>query len=99
MKENLYVDNLLSRCETESDVLNYYEEACSTLVQGKFNFRLWASNNKQFIACAEKNNTNDTSSVVCVLGLRWDPTNDTITLPQNSNAFTKTSLMRKRSIL
>ncbi len=99
MKENLYVDNLLSGCEAESDVLEYYEEARSTMAKGKFNLRAWASNSEQLHSRAAKDNTNDTNSEVCILGLRWNPTNDTITLTQNNNNFTETSLMTKRTIL
>ena len=44
MKENLYVDNLISGCDTEVDAVAYYEEARSTISQGKFNLRSWASN-------------------------------------------------------
>ena len=98
-KGEFVCDNSLSDCETESDVVSYYEEARSTMVQGKFNLRSWASNSKQFHSRTEKDNANDTSSEVCVLGLRWDPTNDTIALTQKSGDFTKISPMTKRSIL
>lgn len=37
--KNLYVDNLISGCDAEADIINYYEAARSTMMQGKFNLR------------------------------------------------------------
>ncbi len=70
MQRNLYVDNLISGCESEAKALNYHEEARSIMPQGKFNLRSWARNSKQLCCRADDEKTNDQSDEVCILGLQ-----------------------------
>jgi len=44
MKENIYVDNVLSGCNEEQDVFDYYEEARSIMNEAHFNLHSWSSN-------------------------------------------------------
>ena len=99
MKDNLYVDNLKSGCETEDEAVDYYEEARSTMAKGKFNLRSWASNSQQLRSHVTQDHTNDNSHEVGILGLQWNPTNDKITLTQNSGNLTQKLPMTKRTIL
>ena len=44
MKENIYVDNVISGCNEEQDVVDYYQEARSIMNDAHFNLRSWSSN-------------------------------------------------------
>ena len=52
--QNLYVDNILSGCSTEEELLTYYTEARTTLSEANFNLRSWASNSDQLRMCCSK---------------------------------------------
>ncbi len=99
MQRNLYVDNLISGCESEAKALSYYEEARSIMAQGKFNLRSWASNSKQLCSRADDEKTNDQSDEVCILGLQWNPSTDKITLTQNGSHLNQSLPMTKRTVL
>ena len=44
MKQNIYVDNILSGCNTEVELKQYYTEAREIMGKAKFNHRSWSSN-------------------------------------------------------
>ena len=44
MKENLYVDNVITGCNTDAEALRYYQESRSVMAEAKLNLRSWASN-------------------------------------------------------
>lgn len=44
MKDNIYVDNVISECDHESDTVHCYEEARSMMNAARFNLRSWTSN-------------------------------------------------------
>jgi hypothetical protein len=99
IEENLYVDNLIWGCETEDEAIDYYNEARSTMSQGQFNLRSWASNSQQLCSRVAKDHTEDKSEEVNVLGLRWNPKAVKITLAQNHSNLTQKSPMTKRTVL
>ena len=86
MKEDLYVDNLISGCDTEVDTVTYYEGARSIMNQGKFNLRSWESNSSLHQARTSEDNTNEKSEKVNVLGLQWHPTTDDLTFAEGSTS-------------
>ena len=68
---NLYVDNVVTGCDTEKEALRFYEQACSMLCEAKFNLRAWASNSKLLMNAAQLDGTSDESNPINVLGIRW----------------------------
>jgi transposase InsO family protein len=99
MKENLYVDNLISGCDTEAEAINYYDEARSIMSQGNFNLRSWSSNSPLLQARAADDSTDEKSESVNILGLQWKPTTDKLTLVENSGSFNPNAPTTKRKIL
>ena len=67
MKENLYVDNLISGQPTENDVTHYYKSARSIMTSGNFNLRAWASNSQQLQSLCLQEGTADTKTTVTVV--------------------------------
>lgn len=44
MKTNLCVGNLISGCNSEDEVIDYYQQSRCTMNTGRFNLRSWSSN-------------------------------------------------------
>ena len=72
MRDNIYVDNILSGCNTEEELLAYYSQARDLMNQAKFNLRSWSTNSKQLQEITRQDNTSDPSTTVGILGLRWN---------------------------
>jgi len=51
---NLYVDNILSGCSSECDLISYYQNARSILAEACFNLRVWVTNSPQLRAITHK---------------------------------------------
>ena len=56
---NLYVDNVITGCATETAAVNYYTEARRILSMAKFNLRSWASNSEQVTKLATIDGVHD----------------------------------------
>ena len=69
MKENLYVDNVISGCDHELEALAYYKEAQSILSEAHFNLRSWSLNSSSLRDQAAKDGTANTNETVNILGL------------------------------
>ena len=99
MQSNLYVDNIISGCETEQAVVNYYREARSIMSSARFNLRSWSSNSAELNTIAIQDNTADTNALVNILGLRWNPTTDELTVAAKPSILTHDHLVTKREVL
>ena len=99
MQANLYVDNVISGCDTEQEAVQYYEEARAIMSSANFNLRSWSSNSVELKAIATQESTSDDSSSVNILGLRWNPTTDEISLAAKSSISAYDNLITKREVL
>ena len=77
---SLYVDNVVSGCDTEQEATQYFLESCSLISSSKFNLRAWASNNPSLRALAEQYKVAETKETVKVLGLCWNVGLDELSL-------------------
>ena len=55
MKQNLYVDNVITGCSTEELAIQYFYEARKIMSDANFNLRSWATNSQQLQAIARNN--------------------------------------------
>ena len=95
---NLYVDNVVSGCQTETASLDYFVQSRSILNTANFNLRSWASNNTQLMNTAKQHQAAETNNPVKVLGLWWDTHSDLIySSPKPIASLTTTTT--KRDIL
>jgi len=95
IRHNLYVDNVVTGCNTEEEAVQFYQEARSILSDAKFNLRAWASNSQQLVEMSRQDGTLDSSNPVNVLGLQWDLTTDRLSLSLRQ----PTALTTKRDVL
>ena len=99
IKNNLYVDNFISGRDTEQEILKYYNKSRSFMAEGKFNLRSRTSNSKLLQDQAASQNAADSNKVVNLLGLKWDPTSDTLTFNQRPISPSYTHLITKHEVL
>ena len=96
---NLYVDNVVSGCPTEACALEYYNEARSVMSKANFNLRSWASNSPNLRAAAHQDKVADKETVVNVLGLLWDTSQDTLQLAGKRYPSLESTQPTKREVL
>ena len=99
MKKNIYVDNILSGCHTEEEIVNYYVQAREIMNQARFNLRSWSSNSHHLQKLTAKDQTGDTNPTVNKLGLRWNTATDTLSLAPRKLPFPNNTLITKREVL
>ena len=99
MKKNIYVDNILSGCHTEEEIVNYYGQAREIMSQARFNLRSWSSNSHRLQKLTATDQTGDTNPTVNILGLRWNTATDTLSLAPRKLPFISDTLITKREVL
>ena len=100
MSSNLYVDNLISGCDSEQQLMDYYTQSRCIMNQAKFNLRSWSSNSQRLRARAERDQTSDSSTCVNLLGLRWNTLDDKLGfIPKRFPSLTSSPLTTTRDIL
>ena len=72
MKNNLYVDNIISGADGETQAVKHYLEARSMMLEAKFNLQSLASNSKQIQSIATSDDVVDKNLTVNTLGLCWN---------------------------
>ena len=77
IQSNLYVDNVISGCMTETRAVEYF---CNAMSSARFNLRAWVSNSQQLSTTAQQHNVADTSIPANVLGIHWNTTTDKLSL-------------------
>lgn len=105
IKEDFYVDDLLSGAETPAEATTIIEQISTSLRAGGFELRKWASNQEYILRSIPRSSrassSSDTSegpiaSLPKVLGIIWNPKSDTFCFNvQTSSSTTHT----KRAIL
>jgi len=98
MKHNLYVDNIISGCQTEEESLCYYTTAREIMKEANFNLRSWATNSRKLQEKTLVNSTFNSETTVNILGLRWDTHNDTVTVAKRQITIDGAQIT-KRSVL
>ena len=99
MLENLYVDNIITGCESEETAITYYQTARAIMKDANFNLRSWASNSHRLVEQMHNDKTAAEPGPINVLGLQWDTTNDTMSLTLKIPIPTRHTLVTKREVL
>jgi len=99
MLSNLYVDNIISGCETEQAAVAFYRQARTIMCEGRLNLRSRSSNSTELMTAATKDNTAEGALSVNVLGLHWNLTSDQLHLTEKLSILTYDHLVTKREVL
>ena len=99
IQANLYVDNIVSGCETELAAIQYYNHARLIMSKAKFNLRSWVSNSPQLNLITHQENTADSTVLANVLGIHWDTNTDKVSLIPKTTTLATVHLITKREVL
>jgi len=80
----VYVDNIISGCDTEQQIIQYFEEARSMMFCAGFNLRAWESNCESLNRKTQKDKVACSSHLTNVLGLQWNTTTNHLLLQRKS---------------
>ncbi|XP_077869613.1 uncharacterized protein LOC144361512 [Saccoglossus kowalevskii] len=69
LKDNIYVDNVVSGTENVTEAEKYYHDANALMRSSGFNLRSWSSNCKEIRTLAEKDNALEMNTNVGILGI------------------------------
>lgn len=98
VQNNLYVDNVISGCNSEKDAMHYYKQSRTIMSQANFNLRTWASNSPQLQKTAKQDGSAETSDTVKILGLQWNISSDSLSLTPR-NITNDATFITKRDVL
>ncbi|XP_052784398.1 uncharacterized protein LOC128220159 [Mya arenaria] len=79
VKDNIYVDNLITGTNTDGEAICCYKEVKSIFKEASMNIREWMTNSEIVNQYIPSNNRAD-GKPMTVLGLYWNPKEDTIAL-------------------
>jgi len=99
IQANLYVDNIVSGCDTESAVTQYYNQARVIMSEAKFNLRSWVSNSAQLSSLTRQEHTADSTVPANVLGIHWHTDTDKLSLVPKTTTLYPNNLITKREVL
>lgn len=99
MKENIYVDNVISSCNEEQAAVDYYGEARSIMQEVHFNVRSWSSNSPLLREQAARDGIADKKEIVNILGLKWNTFSDTLSLTPQKPYQPSDQSITKRCVL
>ncbi|XP_053392175.1 uncharacterized protein LOC128554880 [Mercenaria mercenaria] len=81
LRQDLYVDNVISGFQQEDELLQFYSESRELLSSADFNLRSWSSNSNKLRVQAIKDSVLDLDRCPKVLGMRWNTESDVLLYP------------------
>ena len=99
IRQNLYVNNVMSGCNNEDSAVQYFNKARSILSKARFNLRSWASNSQRVMIIAHNDNVADDKRIVNVLGIQWNTSQDTLASFPKQFSSVNSTLVTKRKVL
>ena len=99
IRQNLYVDNVVSGCNNKDSAVQYFNKARSTLSKARFNLRSWASNSQRVMTIAHNDNVADDKTIVNVLDIQWNTSQDTLASLHKQFSSVNSTLATKREVI
>ena len=95
---SLYIDNVVSGCDTEQEAVHYFLESRSLMNLSRFNLHTWASDSPSLRDLAQQHGVTEMQWTVKLLGLCWNIGCDKLSLCSRPELATCTPVT-KREIL
>ena len=99
IREHFYVDNLVGALNTETELLEYYNDANHELKSANMPLREWASNSKKLQLRIQNDQNGTQNDSVNLLGLQWNTKDDTLQLHPVQFDKTSNTQITKRNLL
>jgi len=81
VRRDIYVDNIVSGFQEESDVVKFYHDTRKLMSAANFHLRSWNFNSKILRDIASVDCVLDTDEQTKILGMRWNSDEDTLCFP------------------
>jgi hypothetical protein len=81
MLSGLYVDNILTSFNTETELIEYFTHSRKLLDDGGFNLRSWKSTSDRLNRLAKEHGVFDDTEYPKILGMNWAPKKDHMFFP------------------
>jgi hypothetical protein len=81
VRRDIYVDNIVSGFQEESDVVKFYHDTRELMSAANFNLRSWNFKSKILRGIASVDCVLDTDEQTKILGMRWNSDEDTLCFP------------------
>ncbi|XP_014356362.2 uncharacterized protein LOC106709163 [Papilio machaon] len=109
-KNDLYMDDLMTGCETESEAIIIFEELSNLMKLGGFQFQKWSSNSNTLLELIGQDGMTDNQSIpikldetLKILGMTWNRCEDrfeyVVKLPPLSTPVTKRKVLSDIAML
>ena len=99
IKRDLYVDNIITSVDTETECIDYFNNSQQSLMKAGFNLRVWSSNSEKLRKKAVSENVLDKDEKTKLLGMRWDAESDILTFATKRDNTADVILVTKCEIL
>ncbi|XP_064621909.1 uncharacterized protein LOC135484415 [Lineus longissimus] len=98
VKNNIYVDNVVTGVATTDTAMEYYNTANAIMSDCGFKLRAWTSNGATVRDQAQADDINETKTTVSVLGMKWDTGSDQLSYAKKA-APSPDILLTKRAVI
>lgn len=103
-REDYYMDDLLTGCQTETDAIEIYEQMTKLMEAGGFHLQKWCSNSPKLLDHIERDKQRTdhsfifkASNMIKVLGITWNKISDNFeysyNLPEQEKPITKRKVL------
>ena len=99
LEEKLYCDNVLTGADDEDTAIQYYNISRQVMKDADMNLRQWFTNSPALSTIIDKMRTGSERDHAGLLGMTWNPKDDTLHFPQKAIVIPPVVKFTKRQVL
>ncbi|XP_022805554.1 uncharacterized protein LOC111342711 [Stylophora pistillata] len=99
LEEKLYCDNVFTGTDDEDTAIQYYNISRHVMKDADINLHQWFTNSPELTTIIDKMRTGSERNHAGLLGMKWNPREDTLQFPRNANVIPPDVKFTKRRVL
>ena len=99
LEEKLYCDNVLTGADDENTAIQYYTISRQVMKDADMNLRQWFTNSSALTTIIDKMGTGSERDHAGLLGMKWNPKEDTLQFPRKAVVIPSGVRFTKRQVL
>ena len=99
LEEKLYCDNVLTGADDENTAIQYYTISRQVMKDADMNLRQWFTNSPALTTIIDKMGTGSERDHAGLLGMKWNPKEDTLQFPRKAVVIPSGVRFTKRQVL
>ena len=99
LEEKLYCDNVLTGTDDEDTAIQYYNISRQVMKDADMNLRQWFTNSPELTIIIDKMRTGSERDHASLLGMMWNPKEDTLHFPRKTIVIPPDVKFTKRQVL